>query len=40
MAKLKDPRIGDTIAKFTEAIGIEPCAGCNGRKAVLNDWFP
>jgi hypothetical protein len=40
MAKLKDPRVGDTIAKFTEAIGIEPCAGCNGRKAVLNDWFP
>jgi hypothetical protein len=41
MAKVKRSHgIGDTIAKFTEAIGIEPCAGCNGRKAVLNDWFP
>jgi hypothetical protein len=41
MAKVKRSNgIGDTIAKFTEAIGIEPCAGCNGRKAVLNDWFP
>jgi hypothetical protein len=40
MAKVKRSNgIGDTIAKFTEAIGIEPCAGCNGRKAVLNDWF-
>lgn len=41
MAKVKKSHgFGDTIAKFTEAIGIEPCAGCTGRKAVLNDWFP
>ena len=41
MAKSKKSNgVGDTIAKFTEAIGIEPCAGCNGRKALLNDWFP
>ena len=41
MAKVKKSNgIGDVIAKFTEAVGIEPCAGCTGRKAVLNDWFP
>ena len=41
MAKVKRSNgLGDIVTKFTEAIGIEPCAGCTGRKAILNDWFP
>lgn len=41
MAKTKRSNgIGDTIEKLTIAIGIQPCEGCAGRKAILNDWFP
>jgi hypothetical protein len=32
--------LGDTIAKFTSALGIKPCDGCKGRQATLNKWFP
>lgn len=31
---------GDVIATITEAIGIEPCEGCNKRKEKLNNLFP
>lgn len=27
---------GDTVAKFTSALGIKPCAGCKQRQATLN----
>lgn len=41
MAKRKKVKgLGDVIAKVTEAIGIEPCDGCNERKEVLNKLFP
>jgi hypothetical protein len=40
MAKLKDPTGWRYYRKVYRSNGIEPCAGCNGRKAVLNDWFP
>tara|TARA_R110000868_G_scaffold102972_1_gene283628 strand:- start:489 stop:818 length:330 start_codon:yes stop_codon:yes gene_type:complete len=32
--------LGDVIAKVTEAVGIEPCDGCNQRKEKLNKLFP
>lgn len=32
--------LGDTIAKFTEAIGIKPCGGCKERQAKLNEIVP
>jgi hypothetical protein len=32
--------VGDVIAKVTEAVGIEPCTGCNNRKEKLNKLFP
>ena len=39
--------LGDTIAKFTKATGINKIAdkvpggcGCNKRKQILNDMFP
>ena len=32
--------LGDTIAKFTSAIGIKPCGGCKKRQAALNKRFP
>jgi hypothetical protein len=32
--------LGDTIAKITKAIGIEPCESCNRRKQKLNTIFP
>jgi hypothetical protein len=38
--KLKDQRDWRYYRKVYRSNGIEPCAGCNGRKAVLNDWFP
>ena len=31
---------GDIIATITEAVGIEPCDGCNKRKEKLNRLFP
>ena len=38
--KLASAGIGDTIKKFTEAIGITPCEGCNARAKFLNKAFP
>lgn len=31
---------GDTIARFTKAIGLRECAGCARRRAALNQLFP
>lgn len=36
----KNKGLGDVIANITEAIGIEPCEGCNKRKEQLNRLFP
>jgi hypothetical protein len=36
----KSKGLGDSIAKLTEAIGIEPCKGCEKRKNILNKLFP
>jgi hypothetical protein len=36
----KTTGLGDVIANITEAIGIEPCEGCNKRKEQLNRLFP
>jgi len=32
--------LGDTIAKVTRAIGINPCGGCDKRQEWLNKRFP
>lgn len=32
--------LGDTIAKTTHAVGIEPCNGCRDRQNRLNQRFP
>jgi hypothetical protein len=32
--------LGDTIAKVTKAIGIQPCGGCKERQEFLNKVFP
>lgn len=32
--------LGDTIAKITTALGIEPCGGCKDRQETLNRLFP
>jgi len=44
--------LGDTIAKFTHATGLNKLAeilaqssgaedcGCNGRRHIVNDWYP
>jgi hypothetical protein len=32
--------LGDTVAKFTTALGISPCSGCKQRQAWLNEKFP
>lgn len=31
---------GDTVAKFTSALGVKPCAGCKQRQDWLNRWLP
>lgn len=38
MAKKKG--LGDLISAVTEAVGIEPCVGCEKRKETLNKLFP
>jgi hypothetical protein len=41
LAKFRKSRgVGDTFAKFTSAVGIEPCGGCKERQAKLNKLFP
>lgn len=32
--------LGDTIAKVTRLVGIEPCHGCKERQIRLNELFP
>lgn len=32
--------LGDVVATVTDALGIEPCDGCNQRKEKLNKLFP
>ena len=36
----KSKGLGDSIAKITKAIGIEPCKGCEKRQAILNALIP
>lgn len=36
----KSSGLGDTIKKFTKAIGVEPCERCNRRARFLNKAFP
>lgn len=39
-SKSKTQGLGDTIAKITKAVGLEPCGGCKKRQKWLNDKFP
>lgn len=32
--------LGDTVAKITRRLGVEPCAGCEERRAKLNAVLP
>ena len=32
--------LGDTIAKMTKAVGINPCGGCKKRQEILNKALP
>jgi hypothetical protein len=32
--------LGDTVAKFTRIMGVQPCGGCKKRQAKLNEMFP
>lgn len=32
--------LGDTVAKVTKTIGIQPCGGCKERQAALNRLVP
>ena len=36
----KSVGLGDTIAKITSAVGIQPCGGCKSRQEWLNKVFP
>lgn len=38
--KRRDAGLGDTVARITRAVGIQPCAGCKERQAVLNSLVP
>lgn len=29
-------RVGDLVARFTQAVGIQPCAPCDQRRQLLN----
>jgi peroxiredoxin len=35
----KSVGLGDAIKRFTSALGIAPCAGCERRAALLNRWL-
>ena len=37
---LKSRGVGDTVAKFTKAIGIKPCGGCKKRREKFNNAMP
>lgn len=32
--------VGDIVARLTKAVGIQPCGGCNKRRAWLNQAIP
>lgn len=32
--------LGDTIARITKRLGIEPCEPCEARRRALNERFP
>ncbi len=34
-----DIGLGDVIKKFTYAVGVPPCAGCEERATYLNHWM-
>lgn len=38
--KPKSKGLGDTIAKITKIIGIEPCSECDKRRQAWNERFP
>jgi hypothetical protein len=41
LAKFRKSRgVGDTVAKITSTLGVEPCGGCKERQAKLNQMFP
>jgi hypothetical protein len=40
MAKLKDPTGLEILSQSLQKQLELNHAGCNGRKVVLNDWFP
>ena len=31
--------LGDAVKKFTNALGVRPCGGCEKRAAALNRWI-
>jgi hypothetical protein len=35
----KEIGLGDVIKQATSAVGIRPCAECEGRAAALNRWM-
>ncbi len=37
---MKSRGVGDTVAKFTKAIGIKPCGGCKKRREKFNQAVP
>jgi len=39
-SKKKTSGLGDVIQNITDAIGVNPCQGCNERKDYLNILFP
>jgi len=32
--------LGDAVARFTTALGIPQCGGCEERQETLNSWLP
>jgi hypothetical protein len=35
----EDIGLGDAIKRFTAAVGIKPCGGCEQRAAAMNRWM-
>ena len=40
VADARSRGLGDTVARLAAAVGIEPCGGCEKRRAKLNELFP
>lgn len=38
--KAADRGLGDAIARWTSAVGIKPCGGCEKRQEALNRLVP